>query len=148
MEYDEKKIRKSNTELEKKLLADRKEWGKKISIIVDMVKNISQLAECQVLMLSYRQIILDKIIDIKSIVYKRKGFWEKHFKNKWRYYSLNYDVKLSNAEKNQFIKADLSELKIQLNLLESHIDYYHECVRTLDNMAFAVRNRISLNNEE
>ena len=58
------------------------------------------------------------------------------------------DVKLTNGEKHQFIKADLSTLRTQLDMLQSHIDYYYECIKTLDNMAFAIRNRISLDDKE
>jgi len=148
MAFDDTKIKEANTSLEKRLINDRSEWGKKITELVSKIKNMNNLSECQVNMLSYRQILLDKVAEFKSTIYKRNGVWERYYKNEWRNYSINYDIKLTNGEKHQFIKADLSELKIQINLLESHIDYYHECIKTLDNMAFAIRNRIRLDDEE
>ena len=35
-----------------------------------------------------------------------------------------------------------------MEMLQSHIDYYYECIKTLDNMAFAIRNRIRLDDEQ
>lgn len=148
MAFDDTKIKEANLALEERLIKDRKDWGLKITDLVSKIKNMNSLSECQVNMLSYRQILLDKVSEFKSTIYKRNGVWERSYKNEWRNYSMNYDMKLTNGEKHQFIKADLSELKTQINLLESHIDYYHECIKTLDNMAFAIKNRISLDGQE
>lgn len=148
MAYNEDKIKDANLKLETKLIKDKDSWNNKISTIIQMVKDISELSECQAFMLSYRQTLLDKIIEIKSTIYKRNVIWDKFFKSKWRDYSINYDIKLTNPEKKQFINSDLSELKFQIKLLEMHVDFYLECIKTLDNMAFAIKNKISLNNEE
>lgn len=148
MSYSAEKTRAANDELEKKIIKDRSDWGGKIQDLVQLIKSMNSLSECQVYMLSYRQTLLDKVSDFKTNIYKRNAVWERHFKSKWREYSLNYDLKLTNGEKTQFIKADLSDLKTQISLLESHVDYYLECIRTLDNMAFAIRNRIRLDDDE
>jgi hypothetical protein len=147
MPFDDSKIREGNALLESRLLKDRKDWGDKITDLVSKIKNIDDLSECQVIMLSYRQILLDKVSEFKTTIYKRNNLWERHYKTEWRSYSLNYDMKLTNSEKSQFIKADLSELRVQIRMLETHIDYYQECIKTLDNMAFAIRNRITLEND-
>ncbi len=144
MALDVEKITEANKNLEAQLVKDRDEWKTKIKELISQSKNYNELAECQVMMLSYRQILLDKISEFKSTVYKRKAAWDKYWKESYRNYSLNYDIKLSNSEKNAFIRADLGPLKTQISLVESHIDYYDQCIRTLDNMAFAIRNRIHL----
>ena len=109
---------------------------------------MNDLAECQVLMLSYRQILLDKITDFKTTKNKRNAAYDRYFKIQYREYSVNYDVKLTSGEKTAFIKADLSNLRTQMEVLQSHIDYYQECIKTCDNLAFAIRNRISLDDKE
>ena len=144
MGIDDKQIKEANDQLELRLGSDRDEWRVKIQDLVSRLKNMNELAECQVRMLSYRQILLDKVTDFKTTIYKRNATWDKYYKELYRKYSIDYDVKLTNGEKHQFIKADLSALKIQLDMLQSHIDYYYECIKTLDNMAFAIRNRIKL----
>ena len=148
MAFDDTQIKEANEELESRLANDRREWKDKIKDLISKIKNMSELSECQVRMLSYRQILLDKVSDFKTTIYKRNATWEKYYKIQYREYSINYDVKLTNGEKHQFIKADLSSLKTQMEMLQSHIDYYYECIKTLDNMAFAIRNRIRLDDEQ
>jgi len=148
MEFDDTQIKKANEELETRLANDRIDWKNKINDLVHKIKNMNDLAECQVNMLSYRQILLDKVTDFKTMIYKRNATWERYYRNQYREYTLNYDVKLTSGEKHQFIKADLSALRTQIDMLQSHVDYYYECIKTLDNMAFAIRNRIRLDDEQ
>ena len=148
MAFDDTQIKQANEELELRLAKDRTEWRDKIKDLISKIKNMSELSECQVRMLSYRQILLDKVSDFKTTIYKRNATWERYYKNQYREYSVNYDVKFTSGEKHQFIKADLSSLKTQMEMLQSHIDYYYECIKTLDNMAFAIRNRIRLDDEQ
>ena len=148
MAFDDTQIKQANEELELRLAKDRTEWRDKIKDLISKIKNMSELSECQVRMLSYKQISLDKVSDFKTTIYKRNATWERYYKNQYREYSVNYDVKLTSGEKHQFIKADLSSLKTQMEMLQSHIDYYYECIKTLDNMAFAIRNRIRLDDEQ
>jgi len=148
MSYNETNVQNANAELEKRLVSDRNDWQDKIKTLIQKIKSVSELADCQVHMLSYRQILLDKIAEFKTIVYKRNASLDKYYRSQYREYTLNYDIKLTSGEKNSFIKAELSALRTQINILESHINYYQECIKTLDNMAFAIRNRIRLNDEE
>jgi hypothetical protein len=148
MAFDDTQIKEANEQLEQRLTKDREDWKEKIKDLVSKLKNMNELSECQVRMLSYRQILLDKVTDFKTTTYKRNATWDKYYKSRYREYSVNYDVKLTNGEKNQFIKADLASLRTQIDMLQSHIDYYYECIKTLDNMAFAIRNRISLDDKE
>ena len=89
MAYDDTATGTANEELALRLAKDRDSWKEKISNLVSLLKNMSNLSECQVTMLSYRQILLDKITD-----------------------------------------------------------YYQECMKTCDNLAFAIRNRIRLDDEQ
>jgi hypothetical protein len=148
MKFDDSQIKSANDELETKLGKDRVEWKDKINNLVHKMKNMNELSDCQISMLSYRQILLDKTSDFKTMIYKRNATWEKYYRSQYREYTLNYDVKLTSGEKHQFIKADLSALKTQIDMLQSHVDYYYECIKTLDNLAFAIRNRIRLDEEQ
>ena len=94
MALDLEKILEANIKLEEQLVKDRIEWKDKIKTLIVNSKNYNELAECQVLMLSYRQILLDKISEFKSTIYKRNAAWDKYWKESYRNYSLNYDIKL------------------------------------------------------
>ena len=71
MAYDDSITGGANDELEARLAKDRNSWKSKIQDLVGLLKNMNDLAECQVLMLSYRQILLDKITDFKTTKNKR-----------------------------------------------------------------------------
>ena len=144
MAYDDTATGTANEELSTRLAEDRTNWKKKISDLVSLLKNMSNLSECQVTMLSYRQILLDKITDFKTTKQKRQGAYDRYYKIKYREYSIDYDVKLTSGEKVAFIKADLSNLRTQMEMLQSHIDYYQECMKTCDNLAFAIRNQLNI----
>lgn len=148
MAFNDTQIKEANEELESKLFKDRAEWKDKITELIRTIKNMNAISDCQINMLSYRQILLDKVTDFKTMIYKRNATWEKYYRSQYREYTLNYDVKLTSGEKHQFIKAELSSLKNQIDLLQSHVDYYYECIKTLDNLAFAIRNRIRLDDEQ
>ena len=148
MAFDDTQIKQSNEELELRLTGDRVEWKNKISELILKIKNMNELSVCQVSMLSYRQILLDKVTDFKTMIYKRNATWERYYRAQYREYTLNYDVKLTSGEKHQFIKADLGSLRTQIDMLQSHVEYYQECIKTLDNLAFAIRNRIRLDDEQ
>ena len=148
MAFDDTQIKVANEELESKLSKDRLEWKDKITVLIRTIKDMNAISDCQINMLSYRQILLDKVTDFKTMIYKRNATWERYYRSQYREYTLNYDVKLTSGEKHQFIKAELSSLKNQIDLLQSHVDYYYECIKTLDNLAFAIRNRIRLDDEQ
>ena len=148
MAFDDTQIKQANEELESRLTSDRTDWKNKINELVLKIKNMNELADCQVSMLSYRQILLDKVTDFKTMIYKRNATWERYYRAQYRDYTLNYDVKLTSGEKHQFIKAELGSLRTQIDMLQSHEDYYQECIKTLDNLAFAIRNRIRLDDEQ
>ena len=141
-------IEEKTTTLESRLKQDRDVWRLKITEIIRNIKDITLLSETQVLMLSYRQMLLDKISDMKGNLYRRNGDYESYYKTRFRFYTLDYDIKLTGGEKDRFVKTDLMPLKRQINILETHLEFYSECIRTLDNMAFAIKNRITLHTND
>ena len=42
------------------------------------------------------------------------------------------------------MSADLNALKQQINMIKTQITYFEECVKTLDNFGFAVRNKLEI----
>jgi len=134
-------------ELEETLIRDRDKWSNKIRELIAMMKNVNDIPEAQVYMLSYRQMLLDSISSFQTSLYKKNVSFDTYYKKKFREYTLDYDIKLNGGEKEKVIRGDLTLSQRQIYLLESHIDYYRECIRTLDNMGFAIRNRIRVAEE-
>jgi hypothetical protein len=131
-------------DLDDKLIADREKWSGRILELIKGLKPMDQLVDSQVNMLSYRHMLVDHITEIQGLIYKKKSAYEVKYKEKYIEYSTTGNLKLNGGEKDRFVKADLTPIQRQISLLESHLDFYRECIRTLDNSAFAIRNRIKL----
>ena len=141
---DDKKIIDQNTILEKELGDERAEWKNKVIELINMMKDNKKLSEAQVYQLSYRQQVQEKLAAYRILVEKRQGMLETQMTSRFRDYSLNYDIKLSSAEKNSFVSADCNALKQQINMIKTQITYFEEFVKTLDNFGFAVRNKLEI----
>ena len=141
---DDKKTVEQNTKLEDDLKKERENWKTKVIELIDMMKDNRKLSEAQVFQLSYRQQVQEKLADYRILLDKRQGKLETQMTSRFRDYCLSYDLKLSSAEKNSFVSADCVALKQQVNMIRTQITYFEECVKTLDNFGFAVRNKLEI----
>ena len=128
--------------LETAFMKDRNAWTAKIMKIISGVKNVSNIPEVQVDMLSERQKLVDIISKNYMILYKLKKTLEEKYKEKYLWYLKKYDYNLKDSEKKSFIRADLISDYTKIEMYETHIDFYKESVKTLDNLGFAIRNRL------
>ena len=144
LELDDKKIVEQNDILEKELEKERADWKGKVIELINMMKDNKKLSEAQVYQLSYRQQVQEKLASYRILVEKRQGMLEKQMVSRFRDYSLKYDIKLSGPEKSSFVSADCNALKQQVNMIKTQITYFEECVKTLDNFGFAVRNKLEI----
>ena len=141
---DDKKIVEQNIKLEDELKKEREEWKDKVIELINMMKDNKKLSEAQVFQLSYRQQVQEKLAAYRILVDKRQSMLETQMTSRFRDYCLNYDIKLSSSEKNAFVSADCIALKQQVNMIKAQIMYFEECVKTLDNFGFAVRNKLEI----
>lgn len=141
---DDKKIVEQNSILEKELETERAEWKNKVLELIKMMGDNKKLSEAQVYQLSYRQQVQEKLATYRILIEKRQSILEVQMTSRFRDYSLNYDIKLSSSEKSSFVSADCSALKQQINMIKTQITYFEECVKTLDNFGFAVRNKLEI----
>ena len=141
---DDKKIIEQNAKLEDELAKERAEWKDKVIELINMMKDNKKLSEAQVYQLSYRQLVQEKLATYRILMEKRQGMLETQTTARFRDYTLNYDIKLSSSEKSSFVSADLNALKQQISMIKTQITYFEECVKTLDNFGFAVRNKLEI----
>ena len=141
---DDKKIVEQNILLEKELENERKEWKDKVIELINMMKDNKKLSEAQIYQLSYRQQVQEKLASYRILLEKRQGMLENQMTSRFRDYTLNYDIKLSSGEKNSFVSADCVALRQQVSMMKTQITYFEECVKTLDNFGFAVRNKLEI----
>lgn len=140
MTQDEAKV----NEIEEVLEKERGEFSSKISDIIKMINRIDQIAEAQVLMLSYRHLLVEKIIKYRAAIYKKKSNDQNYRKLRYEYYKTQHDIRLDYREINQFIDSDMALRTRQTEILENHINFYNQCVETLDKLGFSIKNRIQI----
>jgi hypothetical protein len=122
----------------------RQEWTAKIRELAKSFKNVDDLNEAMVLIPSYRQIIIEQIAQLNIKIKQQEAKLAKIYKSSYVKY-FEYDYKLTDKQKESFLKADMSDDSMVLSLLETQMDFLRESVKTLDNMSWAVRNKLQLN---
>jgi len=131
-------------EVDQYLGGQRQEWTAKIRELAKAFKDIDDLNEAMVTIPSYRQIIVEQIAQLNIKIKQQERRLSKTYKESFiKYYE--YDYKLTDKQKESFLKADMSDDSMILSLLETQMDFYKESVKTLDNMSWAVRNKLQLN---
>ena len=143
-QMDNSKILEQNAKLEEELSKERTEWKDKVLELINMMSDNKKLSEAQIYQLSYRQQVQEKLANYRILLEKRQSVLETQMTNRFRDYSLNYDIKLNSAEKNAFVNADCNVLRQQVNMMKAQILYFEACVKTLDNFGFAVRNKLEI----
>ena len=141
---DDDKINKTNATLEERFKEERSDWNDKIITLIESIKNTSKLAEAQVIQLSYRQIVQDKLAEYRILLEKRQEMFDKQNVERFREYKLSYDIKLSSAEIQAFVQSDCKALKLQIKMIQTQIVYFEESIKTLDNLGYAIKNKIEI----
>jgi hypothetical protein len=141
---DDDKINKTNVTLEERFKEERGEWNDKIIQLVETIKHTSKLSEAQVIQLSYRQMIQDKLAEYRILHEKRQEMLDKQSADRFREYKLSYDIKLSSSETQMFVQSDCKALKLQIKMIHTQIIYFEESIKTLDNVGYAIKNKIEI----
>lgn len=141
---DDSKTIGVNKELESRFKEERTNWNKDIIELVKCLGNTTKLSEAQVTQLSYRQIIQDKLAEYRILKEKREETYDKLCQVRAREYTTGSEVKLTNAEKNKYASNDHAAMKQQVQMIGTQITYLEECVKTLDNLGFAIKNKIEI----
>ena len=131
-------------EIDEALSKERGEYSTKISDIIKLINRIDQISEAQVLMLSFRHMLVDKIVKYRAATYKKKANDQNYRKMRYEYYKTQHEVRLDYREINAFIDSDMALRIRQTELLENHISWYSQCIDTLDKLGFAVKNKIQV----
>ena len=140
MELTEEKLGK----IEELLSKERKEWSKKIQEIIEDIKDPKKLAHAQAYMLSYRYMMVDKIIEMNTVLSKKQSNDANFKKTRYQYYKTNYDVRLDYREMQEYIASDMALRTRETSLIENQVSYYKQSIETLDRMGFAIKNRVTL----
>lgn len=130
-------------ELDQKLTAQRTTWSNNIKELAQSLKHINGMEETIAGVLSSRQTMVDQMAYLNTKIKEQKNAINARWREAYiRYYE--YDYKLGEKQKERFIENDLVQENTRLALLENQVEFMRESVKTLDNMGFAIRNRLAL----
>lgn len=129
--------------LDAKLSTQRTEWSNRIKDLAQSLRNINTMEATIADVLSSRQTLIDQMAYINMKIKEQKSKISIRYREAYiRYYE--YDYKLGEKQKEKFIETDLANENMILSHLENQMDFFKESVKTLDNMGFAIRNRLAL----
>ena len=129
--------------LDKKLSSQRTEWTNNIKALAQSLRYLNQLEETISEVLSSRQSLVEQMSYFNMKVKEQKNKVNIRYREAYiRYYE--YDYKLGEKQKEKFIETDLADENMILSHLENQVEFFKDSVKTLDNMGFAIRNRLAL----
>jgi chromosome segregation ATPase len=129
--------------LDRKLSSQRTEWTNIIKGLSQSLRNLNTMEETIAEVLSSRQSLVEQISYLNMKVKEQKNKVNVRYREAYiRYYE--YDYKLGEKQKEKFIETDLADENMILSHLENQVEFFRDSVKTLDNMGFAIRNRLAL----
>ena len=129
--------------LDEYLGKQRIDWTDKIKELTVNLKKGIELEEVSAYTLSYRQILVEQLASMSNKMRAQKGAVDQKYKQKWIEY-YQYDYKLTDKQRERFLEADLADDKQLYDLLETQKSFIEASVKTLDNMGFAIKNRLDM----
>lgn len=144
------KVRENNDKMEEFFKDKRDVWSKNVTVIFDSIKNnltpsdFKHVVEKQSLGLSYRQILNEEITYFLSRRSKEDVKLKKVKFDKFIYYATGFGLKTNLSEKSILIDAHTSEYERTKQIIESHIEFLRETVKSLESFQYSIKNLVSL----
>ena len=139
------KLEKSNKDLLTELNKREDYWN---NTIIDISKRLTceanNVIQLQSDTLSNRQRLLDEIKYISYELYQFKPIIKKYRKVKTEFYLTKYPLKLVGKDKLYMIEHDISYYEQRIDMYDNHIDFLRETLKTIDQIGYAIKNKIIL----
>ena len=73
-----------------------------------------------------------------------KKNYETEWKKAYDDLALNQDLRYNERERAKFANERTSNSKLKIDILQIHIDFFRETIKSLDNMIFGVKHRLDI----
>jgi hypothetical protein len=123
---------------------ERNEWTEKVNLIASHFKKIDDMVEVQVDLYSQRQLAVDYIQQLMSLQTRLKKAWLTEWKKVYESLVTDQDYRYSEKERTKFADEKTGNGKLKIDIMQVHIDFFRETVRTIDNMIFGVKHRVDI----
>jgi hypothetical protein len=131
--------------LEEYILNHQQKWASLIADLNSKMKNFADLPDLQNVIYSRRQDALDYYFAMLSKISSLAKDYKFKYSQKYNYYKTQAQIRYSSeAAINAQIDSDLRDEKYQMELLEQHAKYMAETIKSVDNLIYAINNRIRI----
>ena len=131
--------------LEEYITQHQQQWSNVISEMNSMMKKFTDLPDLQMTIYSKRQNALDYYFNLLYQISAMSKEYKKQYAAKYNNYKVNSQIRYnSDTAINAQIAADLADVSYKLTLLENHSKYMQETIKTIDNLIYAISNRIRI----
>jgi hypothetical protein len=73
-----------------------------------------------------------------------KKSWLAEYKKAYDSLLIDQDYRYSEKERQRFAEEKTSASKLKLDILQTHVDFFRETIKTIDNMIFGVKHRLEI----
>lgn len=131
--------------IKERFIEERGKWKEKVVDMAKRMKSMSELAELQVDLYTYRQEAIEYYYNLNLAVIKLE---KKYSKLKRRLVEeLNdKDIRYGKTDMNVIVDGAAADHKHHIEIVKSQASYLHETVKTIDNMIFGIKHRIEIEN--
>lgn len=137
-------VSSKNDVLYSRFSTERTEWTEKIASLSERLKSIYDVAELLTDLYSQRQIAGDYVHELVSHASRLNRIYRERKRERFLHYTQNFDLRLDKDPKMLFIDVDLADLVERREILQNHLEFMRETLRSIDTICYGVKHRISL----
>jgi len=131
--------------LEDRFSKERKEWSEKVSKFSLKLKKVFDIPELMTDLYTERQRASEYYHYLISLLIKLNKKYRKDYAEKYDYYSFKCQFRYpTEIAKNNRILVELPEIVEKREMLENHSKFIDRTIGTIDNLIYAVSNRIKI----
>ena len=140
----EKPTNSSNEQIVIRFKKERDEWTEKVKDMSNRIRDIYQLTDLQVDLYSQRQIAVEYTHTLMNHITKINRIYQERKVERWNHYTRNHDLRLDKEPKELHISVDMADVIERKELLQTHLEFFRETIKTIDTMCFGIKYRITL----
>jgi hypothetical protein len=144
MEENQTQPESSSETISKRFTDEREHWKTTVGEMSDRLRDIYSVAGLLTDLYSQRQIALEYTHTLMSHLIRLNKILRAKRAERFLHYTQNYDLRLDKDPKNLMIDVDLGPIIEQKEMVENHLNYMRETVKTIDTICYGVKYRVSL----
>lgn len=131
--------------IKERFVEERVRWKERVVDMANRMKKMSELAEVQIDLYTYRQEAIEYYYNLNLAVIKLEKKYSK-LKKKLVEEVNDKDVRYGKTDMTTIVDGAAADQRHHIEIVKSQASYLHETVKTIDNMIFGIKHRIEIEN--